>query len=40
MGSTLKFDTIQKYNKDSRLYPYPVVNPSEIGIPTAEMIKQ
>ncbi len=39
MGSALNFDTIQKYNKNSTLFPYPVVNPVEIGVPTSQMIK-
>ena len=38
MGSTMKFDTIQKYNKDSRLFDYPVVSQSEVGTTTNELM--
>ncbi len=39
MGSALNFDSVQKFNKNNSLFPYPVVNPSEIGSTTGEMIK-
>lgn len=39
MGSALKFDTVQKYNKDSRLFDYPVVSPGEIGTTTGELMQ-
>lgn len=30
-GKSLEFGTVRNFNKDNRLFPYPTVNPAEIG---------
>lgn len=30
-GKTLDFNTLQDFNKDGRVFPYPVVSPAEVG---------
>lgn len=30
-GKTLDFNTIENFNKDGRMFPYPVVSPAEVG---------
>ncbi len=39
LGSNLNFDQIHKFNKDSRVFQYPSVNPSEIGPVMGTMVK-
>jgi hypothetical protein len=38
-GSNLDFTQIKKYNPETRLYPYPEVTTSEIGLSLSEFIK-
>lgn len=38
-GNKLDFNSVQSYNKDGRLFPYPVVNPAEIGAQSATLVK-
>jgi hypothetical protein len=38
-GSGLDFSLVKKYNPERRTYPYPIVNPSEIGLALPEFIK-
>lgn len=38
-GTELEFNEVQSYNKDGRLFPYPVVTPAEIGTQTNTLVK-
>ena len=38
-GDDLNFDTLENFNKDHRLYPYPKVNPAEVGKPLGVIIE-
>lgn len=40
MGSNLNFDQVEKFNKDDRLYQYPIISPSEVGAVMGSIIKQ
>jgi hypothetical protein len=39
-GDNLDFSQVKKYNKDGRIFQYPVVSPSEIGPDVNAIIKQ
>jgi hypothetical protein len=38
-GDDLNFETLENFNKDHRLYPYPEVNPAEVGKPLGVIIE-
>lgn len=38
-GTDLKFDSVQKYNKDGKTFQYPTVTPAEIGPELGAIIK-
>ncbi len=38
-GTTLQFDAVKKYNKDGKLFQYPVVTPADIGPDLGSVIR-
>jgi hypothetical protein len=40
MGASLNFKSVQEFNKESRLFPYPAVNATEVGPGIGELIQQ
>ncbi len=38
-GAKLDFNNVQSYNKDGRLFPYPVVTPAEIGTQSNSLVE-
>ena len=38
-GTTLDFDNLQAFNKTNRLFPYPIVAPTEVGTQTGALVR-
>lgn len=38
-GTELDFDIVKKFNKNSKLFPYPVVTPTDIGQELGGLVK-
>ena len=38
-GNSLDFDNVKKFNKNDKLFPYPTVNPTDVGQPLNGLVK-